>query len=39
MKVLVNDEVWMIGANAIVQIPHSSSSVDLYPFFFTNNGK
>jgi predicted alpha/beta superfamily hydrolase len=39
MKALVNDKTWQIGCNDIVFLPSEDSSVTLYPFFFTYQGK
>jgi len=38
MKVLINDQTWQIGANFQVIIPSQSSTVSLYPFFYSNQG-
>jgi len=38
MKVLVNDQTWMIGANAKIMVPKDSSRVDLYPWFNSQQG-
>ena len=38
MKVLVNDQTWMIGANAKIIVPKESSSIDLYPWFYSHQG-
>ncbi len=38
MKVLVDDQIWAIGANVEVLVPGVSSDVDLYPFFYSTQG-
>lgn len=40
MKVLINDETWMLGSNHHTRVPDSvgSYSVDMYPWFFTYEG-
>lgn len=36
MKVLINNQEWMIGANAAGKV--SQNSADIYPWFFTREG-
>jgi len=39
MKVLVDDTTWQLGANSQVEVPSESSSVILYPFFYSTTGE
>ena len=38
MKVLVDDQTWMIGANAKIIVAKESSNIDLYPWFYSHQG-
>eukprot|EP01096_Ripella_sp_DP13-Kostka_P000706 TRINITY_DN10816_c0_g1_i1.p1 TRINITY_DN10816_c0_g1~~TRINITY_DN10816_c0_g1_i1.p1 ORF type:complete len:413 (+),score=150.92 TRINITY_DN10816_c0_g1_i1:32-1240(+) len=39
MKPLVGDKTWSIGTNFMVILPFSSSSVQLFPFFYSKQGQ
>jgi hypothetical protein len=37
-KILVNDQQWMIGANAQIQIPSYSFNSTVFPYFYSASG-
>eukprot|EP01100_Stratorugosa_tubuloviscum_P004543 TRINITY_DN2141_c0_g1_i1.p1 TRINITY_DN2141_c0_g1~~TRINITY_DN2141_c0_g1_i1.p1 ORF type:complete len:401 (+),score=142.92 TRINITY_DN2141_c0_g1_i1:102-1304(+) len=39
MKPLVEDKVWSIGANFFINLPSTSQVFDIYPWFYSTQGK